>query len=149
LIYCFHYSITVYWCDSSITALQLKSGSWLAQQFPSIAPSYVCTSSNSWFSWFGGPVEHLPIFFLCRPLGLDDGTLIWLVFNIVLFKPVFLSDQALTYLLILVLSLNNLMSIPIVIIQLALKFSVFDTKPFNTVFQLHLTLFVMITHLAH
>jgi hypothetical protein len=41
------------------------------------------------------------------------------------------------------------MLVPIVIIQLALKFNVFDTEPFNTVFQQHLTLFVMITHLAH
>jgi hypothetical protein len=41
------------------------------------------------------------------------------------------------------------MSVPIVIIQLALKFKVYDTQPFNIVFQQHLTLFVMIARLAH
>jgi hypothetical protein len=48
-----------------------QNGSYLAQQFPSIAPSFVRTSSNSWSSWSEGLVEHLlPIFlrksFTCR-----------------------------------------------------------------------------------
>jgi hypothetical protein len=39
-----------------------QGGSWLAQQFPSIALSFVRMSSNSWSSWFEGRVEHLHIF---------------------------------------------------------------------------------------
>jgi hypothetical protein len=63
----------------------------------------------------------------------DTSFSMWLVFNIVLVKPVFLSDQALTNISIMSFSLNNLMFLPIVIIQLALQLKVFNTQPFNIV----------------
>jgi hypothetical protein len=49
-----------------------QNGPWLAQQFPSIAPSFIHTSPKSWTSWFEG-----------HPLVLDDNGFQRVIFFVV------------------------------------------------------------------
>jgi hypothetical protein len=65
----------VLFCNSSAT----RDGSWLAQQFPSIALSLIQSSSNSRSSRFEGLVKHFPIstsvsfnYFVCCSLFMHS-----------------------------------------------------------------------------